>query len=434
MMPSLQAEAAQQLCGSTAAKLADYYTDALGFGWLRRPDKLANPLLDFSELLRQDDRLVAALAALHYLGEPAQAHMQALLKEPLRRGGMFALAAYALTVNDTSLFDAAVAVSTAFPELQAPLCDAICWAPATPQLEAAINRLAPPWRLRAIALRHNELPGAVERTLAWLRTHPAAPADIAAILDLLRQLGDPNLAQASRRYLDHDTAAVRLAAAHTLLVLVPEARAMALATLLELATDDQAAIQEAALRCLVLHAPASAQSLLDELAQQPDHARLYLQALGWAGDPAAIPNLIVRLNDRPLARVAGAALALITGGDPARDGWLGSAPARTKPRDAGDASLPFNAADDDLPWPDADAFTRWWHQHQAAFPPGLRYFAGRPLALPWLHAVLVSGPLPWRPIAAEHLQGQTGGPLFATSLPAHLQRARFNMLPEKPAP
>src|SRR6185503_83156 len=50
-----------------------------------------------------------------------------------------------------------------------------------------------------------------------------------------------------------------------------------------------------------------------QLARQPNHLRLAVQAVGIIGDPESIPWLIEQMKVLPLARVAGEAFTSITG-------------------------------------------------------------------------------------------------------------------------
>lgn len=88
-----------------------------------------------------------------------------------------------------------------------------------------------------------------------------------------------------------------------------------------------------------------------------------------------------------------------------------------------DGEIPDVDPDAHLPWPDAAGFAAWWHTNGPRFDDAQRYFAGRPITPEWLGEVLICGPLAWRPLAAEHLQRLTRGPLFPTRLSAPAQRA-----------
>lgn len=426
-MTTEQPAAISGLLETTAVKLADRHTDLLAFGWRRRAARLTNPALDFADLVDYDDRMQASLAALVNLGRPAREHFRSLLNEPMRSAELFALTCYALTIQDAELMDAASALTMAIPDLMPARVAALQWAPVSELLESSIISLPMAQRIKLVGLRHRDCPGLDERTLAWLLTQEPDAEGISAALQLVRDLGRADLAPSGVPHLAHDQPAVRLMAAQTLLTLgSTEHHAPASDALQTLAMCEQDTVATAALRVLALHAPTKTKPLLTHLASQPEHCRRYLLALGWLGQADAIPELIPALEDRRHGRVAAAALALITGSDPGRDGWLGAKPERSRcPAEPGD-KLPAHPDDGELPWPDAPAFAAWWRRHGERFIAGEHYFAGQPLTSPWLAVVLHTGLLPWRSLAAEHRQRLVKGPLFPTELPADVQRLRLH--------
>ncbi len=161
-----------------------------------------------------------------------------------------------------------------------------------------------------------------------------------------------------------------------------------------------------------------------DVVKSSETKRLHIKALGWAGRIDAMPILIDYLDDPDLARVAGASLSLITGSDPARDGWM-AANQRRPEQERTDDHMPALDEDDALPWPKPEAFRAWWQSSQSRFECARQYFLGGPVAVDWMAKVIAGGPLAWRPLAAEHWQRLTHGPLFPTHLPASAQRAIF---------
>lgn len=429
MMALEQTSVITGLLTTTSTKLADRYTDALAFGWRRRADRLVNPALDFSDLIAYDDRIRSSIGALVNLGEPAKRHLGDLLNKPMRQAEMFALNCYALAAQDRDLLESAAALCSAIPNLLPARVAALEWAPATPLLETAIDALPTVWRLRMTASRNSDCPGMDKRTLAWLRTQEPTAESVVAALQLLRDLGRADLAPVGLRYLNDAQPEVRLAGAQTLLTLgEPEHQGPASDVLQALATSEHYSVATDALRTLALHTPTQAKGLLAHLVSHSEHRRTYLLTLGWLGEIEYLPELIETLSDRRDGRVAATALALITGSDPARDGWLDtkSEPVQ-RSAEPGD-QLPAHADDATLPSPDVPAFLYMWRHQRARFTTGQRYFAGRPLTLEWLAIVLRTGLLPWRPLAAEHRQRLTKEPLFPTHLPADTQRLRLREL------
>lgn len=429
MMNVEQAVALPDLLVTTAKKLTDRHTDQLAFGWRRRRDRLANPALDFADLVAYDDRIQASLMALVHLGEPARQHFHNLLDEPVRSAELFAVTCYALATQDAELFDAASALTTAIPDLMPAKVAALQWAPDSALRILAIDSLSMVQQLGLVGLRYRQWPDLDERVLACLRTQQSDAESVSAAFQLIRNLGRADLAHTGLRHLDDDHPAVRLAAAQALLALgSPGHHGPACDALQTLAMSEQDATAAAALRALALHEPAYTEPVLAGVAAMPQHRRRYLLALGWLGRADAVPDLMRALEDPHHGRAAAAALALITGSDPGRDGWSGAKPERRRrPAEPGD-QLSAHPDDHELPWPDPSAFAAWWSKHSERFTADQRYFAGRPLTPAWLATVLCTGPLPWRPLAAEHRQRLLQAPLFPTDLPAGVQRQRLHEL------
>lgn len=421
--------------GSTAGKLADHHTDLLAFAWRRRPARLASPILDFADLAASDDRLLASLGALYALGTPAREHLQALLKEPLRPGEMFVMSLFALSTSDEVSLDACTALQTVLPELKEAWLDAFRWAPPSPWLESRINNLPLAIRLHLVGLRYRDFDGMAAQALNAIRAvNEPGPDDICSALDMVCRLGRSDLVAAARTYLDHGVAVVRLTAARALLALgAADAAVPALAVLSSLAEGDDTAIVESAVRAVALHASQHIPRVMGAV-KGPAAKRLHIQALGWAGRIDAVPALIGYLDDPDLARVAGASLSLITGSDSARDGWMAANQRRTERDEADGDHMPAPDQDSELPWPKPDAFRVWWRNSENRFDRARQYFLGGPIAADWLIKVITNGPLAWRPLAAEHWQRLTHGPLFPTHLPAPAQRAIFSELDRRPTP
>lgn len=288
----------QSLIASTAEQLADQYADLLAIGWRRRTNMLASSAVDFADLAEFDDRLLAALESLLLLGEPSTRRMQVSTPDPLRAGEMFAMTLYALARDDNKMLDGCQALATAIPDLRVGMVDAFEWAPATPQVRARIEALPSPIRLPLIGARHRDFDGVAQQALQQLQiiSEPTA-AEIVDALQLVLGVGRHDLATGAQRYLDHDVADARAAAARTLLSLAPGARESAACDALDKLLSDFAADTRVfgnALRCLALHAPDRVPRYFDRL-DEPGLVRLHLMALGWLGRIDAVPTLIEHL-------------------------------------------------------------------------------------------------------------------------------------------
>jgi uncharacterized protein (TIGR02270 family) len=431
MEPNTRAEERYALLTSTRAELTDHYTELIALGWRRRAARLTDPTLEFADLLEFDGRLEAALRALLLLGRRASEYMRALVTGPLSSGDLFALTWYAAAAGEHSLLEACRDLAVALPDLQPAFTEACTWAPASPPLRACIDDLPLAMRLQVMAGRHGEFDGMAVNTVEELQMNEGAADSIRALCGLIRSSGRGDLLSLALSHLDDESEDVVLCVARTVLTVAPSmSRAHVLQRLGDLINSRVPAIRVGAVQTIVLHQPQWAPEVLRWLARKSDAARLYLSALGWAGQVDAVPVLMEQLGTERHGRVAGASLALIVGSDPARDGWLGTRPAPGNAAteavlDVADDSIPETDPDANLPWPDRVAFDAWWNARKGQFSNGIRYLAGRPVERDWLSVILMSGPLAWRPLAAEHRQCLAGGTLFPVDLRADVQRSRF---------
>jgi uncharacterized protein (TIGR02270 family) len=412
---------------STASKLVDHHLDGLGYGWRRRCDRFSHPDFDVADLIAYDDRMLAsqeALGALHQAGNDVTDHAHRLLKQPLRLAELFALTVHAVVSNETWLLNTCHDLSVGLPEHAEAFDAALAWAPASNALAHAIKALPPQRRLALEARRRLDMPELVNATLLELAAAPWDEQLLPAAIAFACAIGRRDLSGRLAPLLEHSNPAVRMETAHYLVMLAPrDNKALAAqvsATLRALTFASSANGNQhssRAAQALVLHQPEAAHELLSDLFTRAP--RLAVQLLGWLGEPAGVPTLIHAMRHQELARVAGASASLITGSHPGRDGWAGQRPDR-RPRDSTPDAIPAIEADDDLPWPDADAFSAWWQVHVDAFGTHQR-FAGLPAEPPGWREVLRRGPLRWRPMAAERLQHHHQGPAFPTDAPAFRQ-------------
>lgn len=411
----------------TLARLAELHADAVASNWRVRPRRCADLGLDFADLHIQDTALQGALDALCLLGEPADAVLAARCQAPLRPADLFVLASHALRQGPADRLAQMQGLAQAMPEHMAAWASALEWAPANAQTAVAIEQLPGPWRLRVSAARADEFPELHERCLSWLDGQ-SNPEIVIHGLMFLRQRGVTRYLPMAGSLLAKAEPPARQAAAEWLLTLGGAPwRDAATQALFTLADHPDPAIHYAALRCLALHAPDYAHILLPRL---PDHLagqRLRVQMLGWLGEASAVPTLRQALDVPALRRLAGGALALLTGSRPQHDGWRAPRPS---PAPEAEHALPADDTrqDDPLPWPDAAGFDAWLARQTPLDPAAGRYFAGRPLTLAWATQVLARGPLPWRALAAEHCQRLRGQALFPVHLPAAAQSARLALL------
>ena len=122
-----------------------------------------------------------------------------------------------------------------------------------------------------------------------------------------------------------------------------------------------------------------------------------LWALGFLGTAEAVDATLQWLEDDAHARLAGEALAAITGLD-LEDANL--------TRAAGDDEALEHRPEDDLPLPDPMGVLRWWRENRERFADGRRHLAGNPHTLAAQWAAITAGPMRRRPAHLMALQLQ----------------------------
>ena len=161
-----------------------------------------------------------------------------------------------------------------------------------------------------------------------------------------------------------------------------------------------------------------------ELNQNPEFARLVVQATGIIGAPMSIPWLIEKMKEPELARVAGEAFSMITGVDLAYDDFENDWP---EGFEAGPTENPEDEdvamdADEDLAWPAPDLLINWWSGREQEFRKGSRYLCGKPISRETCLDVLKTGFQRQRRAAALELALRSPDePFFNTSAPAKRQ-------------
>lgn len=407
------------LVNANLVALADHHADRLALGWRQRNAALRDESLVMSDLAATDDRLQASADALHWLGAHARERLLGSAGNHERRAeALFVFLLWCLSNNDTAW--RMLQLNKDDPTASA-VTDAVAWAPPSIALQAFVTSQPQPWRARIYAARADD-DGQPQGAAAAAIMQSEDPASLHAGLDWLRCRGEPLPRTTLTSLVSHHDVQVRLAAARVAVVQTRPQEPLfrlAIEQLQTIATKGPESQREEALRTLACHAPASLTPVRAQLEGTDSGRRLSILALGWAGLPSAIPELIECLDSPEVARVAASSLAVITGSLPQRDGW------------AAEKSVSEPLPADQLPPPDIDAhriwplrneFERWWSTHRHNLPEAPRLFGGRTLDRKGIDAVLTAGPLPWRALAAEHRQALTGGPRFPCRRPAHLQR------------
>lgn len=154
---------------------------------------------------------------------------------------------------------------------------------------------------------------------------------------------------------------------------------------------------------------------------RPERLRRSLILAGHHGDTVVMPWILGKMAVPALARLAGAAFALITGVD-LEDAEMTTRPPKDFQTGPTDDPADDNVApdpDEYLPWPDVAKVTAWWESHRTTFPDNVRLLLGRAIEPTHLAQVLRTGNQPQRAAAAlEMAVLAPGQPLFDVSAPA----------------
>ncbi|WP_437755066.1 TIGR02270 family protein [Sorangium sp. So ce1389] len=383
----------------TEAEVFAQAVDSAGFLWSQRDGAARDPRYDLGGLAELDERLAAQLDLLGRGGAVAR-EMGAAAAEEGGAGEVFAVLALALERRDQADIARWITRGAEAPEIARGVVSAIGWAApglvVKGVLPALLDAKAPP-AVRAIGIAASAAqrrdPGpALREALSAAEVRLRARA-----LKALGELGFVDGLDEARPALGAEDAAVRFWAAWSA-ALLGEARGVDV--LLEIAAGGGAFAERAAGVALRRLGPRAGARWIERLEGSPGGLRVSTVGAGALGDPALVPWLIERMSAPGLARLAGGALAMITGVDLVREELEGAPLEETGPSDDAEDEDVGPDPDDGLPWPDAAAVGRWWAWRQGDFAAGRRYVAGREVGLEGLGEVLRRGRQPARAAAA----------------------------------
>jgi len=419
------------LTESTISQLVEQYTDLLALGWRQRTAALDSWTETYQDLSERDERLEQFVGALQILGSRTAQVPVAETFATMMVGELFVYALDALRRQDFGRWDLMLEGARGEPHLGPAVESAVEWAPAEFSRWMSPDDRSMHLKIRAAALfGESPLPGSsVSR---WTAAEAHSEASLSALLFFARHRGDLVLAErVGGEALEHALPEIRLAAAETLWGLRSARFASGAHGVLQQLVHEGGSSGMAALPLLVSESALSMEALWSEVGN--GDTRRCLLALGWSGEVDAISRLMEYLDEPPYARLAGAALRLITGSDPVEDEWQGAAFAVDAVGDEeGSVEIPLEDPDREHGWPSSEGFGQWWHNHRSDFAMGTRYFAGHPFGVDALRRVVRSGPLAWRAPAALRLQRLTGHRLFPTHIPACQQdRLPINVVREQ---
>lgn len=398
-------------------EIIEQHPEEAAFLWHLRRAAVASPNYDLNDLAELDERIEAHMDALRIVGEDGwQICMETLdFEEP---GALFVLGGLAFVGGKRERIATTLALAGSDRELKLGAASALACIPfdeAAPCLQSLFESHSPDaWEigLSATAAQGRD-PGKI-----------ISEALCSGVLSLkttaLRAAGELGRKDLLPMILDHvmdEDEDCRFWACWSACIF---GDMTATAILKSFAASVEYGEKAASLAARRMPAKA-AEQWRDQLFQSSEFKRLAVVCAGAAGDPTAIPWLLGRMAEEPLARLAGKAFAMITGADISEDGFERPAPLgfETGPGEAPEDDDATLDPDENLPWPDPAAIERWWSGISSSFEPDLRYFLGKPIEEASLWEILLTGVQVNRAEAALELAFLCPGKgIFQTAAPA----------------
>nr|WP_319490553.1 TIGR02270 family protein [uncultured Desulfobacter sp.] len=404
------------------------HVEEVAFLWLLRHYAVGEPHYDLSDLAHLDDRIDAHIDGLRIAGNAGWE----IAKENLtfeESGEVFTasiLALDELIIGKTDRFDAVLQCIDVDPLLCNGLVSAMGWY-RFEEIEPIVSTFASEGRpflqrcaIAACAI-HRKDPGAL---LLKGLTHED-PFVRSRALKAVGELGRQDLLSDLKNHIEDDDPDCRWQAAWATGLFKDR---QSLPTLFSVAENGGEHADEACAMAVRVMNPAESYPWLNMLMAVPGLARIAVKGSGAMGNPGNIPILLQMMEDPDLARLAGEAVAMITGVDLAYEDLDKEVPEgfETGPsEDPEDDNVDLDP-DEDLPWPDPVMVGQWWNENKNRFQPNTRYLAGRPLESKHLIHVLKTGYQRQRMAAAVELAMiHPGMPLFEVRAPGKRQKSQL---------
>jgi uncharacterized protein (TIGR02270 family) len=398
--------------------IVEQHAEEAAFLWLLRSNAVYAPHYNLRDLIRLDNRVEAHLDGLRVAGEAGWE----LCKSAAADGGagaVFAAGVLALESGKDERITFVIEQGCAKPAKARGLVSALGWLPYSRVKEvtrslcssartplkrvgiaaAAVQRQHPDFTLARALLDNDPL----------LRTR---------VLRAVGELGATDVLTALKPFLNHEDAACRFWAAWSGALVYNDPAALGtLQTIAEAGGPFAPAAANLAVRRLDI-GPAN------RWRGKLGVTRTALVAAGALGDPEALPWLLEQMQTPPLARLAGAAFASITGADIAYDKLEGTKPEgfEAGPNDnPADENVALDA-DEHLPWPDVEKIRLWLQARSSSFTCAVRHLLGKPLTADVLQQTLREGRQRQRAAAALEMSlKKRGTPLWEVRAPGFRQ-------------
>jgi uncharacterized protein (TIGR02270 family) len=399
--------------------IVSQHAEEAAFLWLLRDNAVHAPHYTLKDLIRLDDRVEAHLDGLRVAGDPGWE----LVKEAAAGGGAgaaFAAAVLALEGGKEERVTFVLEHGCATPAKSRGLVSALGWLPYS-RVKDVIRTLctSPRTPLKRVGIA----------AAAVHRQHPEFSLSRALIdnepllrrrvLQAVGEFGATDVLTTLKPFLNNDDPALRFWAAWSGTLVYNDP--LALSTLQAIAEAGKRFAEEAANLAVRRPDIGPANRWRGKLGA----TRAAIVAAGALGDPDALPWLVDQMKSPPLARLAGEALATITGAHLSYDKLDAPKPEGFEPTpndNPADEDVSPDP-DDNLSWPSVEKIQKWLQARQSGFPRGVRHLLGKPIAPDALRQVLCEGRQRQRAAAALELSLQKRGtPLWEVRAPGFRQR------------
>ncbi len=413
----------RRMSSTLEASLCEEHADQAAFLWLLRDRAARSAAYDLDDLAGLDERLEAHLDGLRLAGDAGWEACRALL-EQAEGGEVFGAAVVAVHRWDLRGLARVLDVGGGAPDVSRGIASALGWTSlerVRRLLPGLVSGRCPPalqWLGIAACAAHGEDPGAPLGYALLARDERLR----ARALRAAGQLGRVDLLPDVRASLRADDEACRFWAAWAAALLGESASAP---VLWELANGGGPFAAESASMAMRRMDPAVASTWLRALARSARDPRAPVAAAWALGDPAGVPWLLEVAGDPALSRLAGHAIALITGLDLAAEQLARKAPSglRAGPTDDPKDEVVAMDPDEDLAFPDVAGVAAWWRRRAAEYRPGTRYLLGRAMTREGLEQALREGNQIARRAAAVELSlRERGRAVFEVRGPGFAQQ------------